>query len=52
MGSAISFVLSYIMYKEWREDERIIKFNERRELWIEEHRMFVEQKLMGAEDKK
>jgi hypothetical protein len=40
------------MYKEWWEDERIIKFNERRELWIEEHRMFVERGLMEAEDKK
>jgi hypothetical protein len=39
------------MYKEWREEERL-KFNERRELWVEEYRLLNEQELMEAEDKK
>ncbi len=51
MGSAVSFVLSYIMFKEWREEERE-KFNERRKLWVEKHRLLNEQELMEAEDKK
>ncbi len=52
MGSAVSFVLSYTMYKEWREEEERVKFNERRELWVEKHRLLNEQELMEAEDKK
>tara|TARA_B100001287_G_C22617994_1_gene498609 strand:+ start:438 stop:593 length:156 start_codon:yes stop_codon:yes gene_type:complete len=51
MGSAISFVLSYIMYKEWKEEKRL-KFIEDRKLWIEKYKIFIEQELMEAEDKK
>ena len=51
MGSAVSFVLSYIMLKEWREEERE-KFNEKRKVWVEKYRLLKEQELMEAEDKK
>jgi len=51
MGSAVSFVLSYIMWKEYEEEEKI-KFNKRRELWIKEHILLNDQELMEAEDKK
>ncbi len=51
MGSAVSFVLSYTLWKEYEEKERV-KFNERRESWVEEHRLLNEQDLMEAEDKK
>lgn len=51
MGSAISFVLSYMMYKEWKEEKRL-NFDENRKLWVEKYKIFKEQELMEAEDKK
>ena len=51
MGAAVSFVLSYMMYKEWKEDKRL-KFNEKRKLWVEKYKIFKESELMEEEDRK
>jgi len=37
--------------KEWKEEKRL-KFNENRKLWVEKYKIFKEQELMEAEDKK
>ena len=51
MGAAVSYVLSYIMWKEWREKEKKF-FARRRELWIEENKRLNEIHFMKMEDKK
>ncbi len=52
MGAALSYVLSYIMWKEWTEQRRERDFQRRRKLWVEENRRLDEVEYMKMEDKK
>jgi len=52
MGAAVSYVLSYIMWKEWTEERRERDFQRRRKLWVEENRRLDEVSYMELEDKK
>jgi len=52
MGAAVSYVLSYTMWKEWRVGERERDFQRRCKLWLEEHKRLSEIDYMKMEDKK
>ena len=52
MGAAVSYVLSYTMWKEWRVEERERDFQRRRKIWLEEHKRLNEIYYMKMEDKK
>ena len=52
MGAALSYVLPYIMWKEWTEERRERDFQRRRKLWVEENRRLEEVEYMKLEDKK
>ena len=52
MGAAVSYVLSYIMWKEWTEERRERDFQRRRKIWLEEHKRLCEIDYMNMEDKK
>jgi hypothetical protein len=50
MGGMISIAMSYIM---WKEYNTIIKasFKNKRDAWVESHKMLDERALMEKEDK-
>ena len=51
MGGMISMVLSYIMWKDYRTITEARLFKNKRDAWVEYHKMLNEQHEMELEDK-
>ena len=52
MGGLLSIAISYTMWKEYHTLMEVRRFREKRDAWVELHKMLDEQAMMEEEDKK